>query len=271
MEPMSGNLRVGRFTDLSGSYHHAASKVLLCEEQIRSKLTPFAFAKNHGIPAASMIRMAASYSSDQVSGISTFRDAGSGRPSKLDQIGRTTVKNEVIRRTTEQHAPTKLEYQNMVLNEVTQTQKRRNRAEECPEICKRTLNNYKNDMNVDEGQAQLKTHARIAAEGDPRNAFSKEQGEADKVAAREKREIDKDAAKVRKEVQQAERDAFNKLSPAEKKVARKAKKEANAALKAAQQASPLNQELPGAAAVDEDGEDLHIFGDEEIYGEADDQ
>lgn len=172
MEALDETSRIGRFSDLSGSYHSAASKVLLCEEYFRSELSPDSFARTHSIPPTSMKRMIAKYKDDQESGISTFRDSGSGRPRKLDKVGGQNVLTELAKRTRDQHAPNRAEFQAILIKEVEQSSKRRNIANVCPTIVPKTMWNYKSILKLGLKTAQLKTHARITAEGDPRNSFS---------------------------------------------------------------------------------------------------
>lgn len=172
MEALDENSRIGRYSNLSGSYHRAASKVLLCQEYIRSKQSPDLFALAHQIPVTSMKRMIAKYRSDQESGISTFRDSGSGRPSKIDSAGSENILTELAKRTRAQHAPNRAEFKAMVVSEMEESAKRRNIAVAAPTVSKRTMWNYKKRLNLGARTAQLKTHARIAAEADPRNSFS---------------------------------------------------------------------------------------------------
>lgn len=172
MEALGENSRIGRYTDLSESYHSAASKVLLCKEYIRSQMSPDLFAIAHSIPLTSMKRMIATYQSDQESGISTFRDSGSGRPPKIDSAGNESIMTELAKRTRAQHAPNRAEFKAMIVTEITESAKRRNIADVAPTVSRRTMWNYKHRLNLGAKTAQLKTHARIAAEADPRNSFS---------------------------------------------------------------------------------------------------
>jgi hypothetical protein len=172
MEALDKNSRIGRYSDLSGSYHSAASKVLLCQEYIRSLMSPELFSIAHEIPLTSMKRMIAKYLSDQESGISTFRDSGSGRPPKIDFMGSENILTALAKRTRAQHAPNRAEFKAMIVTEMTESAKRRNIADIAPTISRRTMWNYKHRLNLGAKTAQLKTHARIAAEADPRNSFS---------------------------------------------------------------------------------------------------
>ena len=86
MNALDVNLRIARFSDLSKAYHSAASKVLVCQECIASGLVSKIFSRNRSIPETSMLRIMRQHQADALSGISTFRDAGSGRPRKLDAI-----------------------------------------------------------------------------------------------------------------------------------------------------------------------------------------
>ena len=172
MEPLDGNLRIGRFTDLSGAYHSAASKVLLCEEYLRSNLTLHDFALNHNIPPTTMRRIMNQYQLDQATGISTFRDAGSGRPRRLDGTGYEIVEAYLIQKVHENKAPTKLDFKTQVLEQVGETSRRRNIETPDPEIGAKTLWRYKDEMDVAACHAQLTTHARLAAQADPRNSYS---------------------------------------------------------------------------------------------------
>ena len=86
MHELDVNRRIASFSDLSKAYHSAASKVLVCQECIASGLDSKIFARNHSIPETSMLRMMRQHQADALSGISTFRDSGSGRPPKLDAI-----------------------------------------------------------------------------------------------------------------------------------------------------------------------------------------
>jgi hypothetical protein len=119
-----------------------------------------------------MKRMIAKYQSDQESGISTFRDSGSGRPPKIDGIGSDSILTELAKRTRAQHAPNRAEFKAMVVTEIDESAKRRNIAVVTPTVSRRTMWNLKHRLNLGAKTAQLKTHARIAAEADPRNSFS---------------------------------------------------------------------------------------------------
>ena len=91
MNALDVNLRIARFSDLSKAYHSAASKVLICQECIASGLDPKIIARNHSIPETSMLRMMRQHQADALSGISTFRDSGSGRSPKLDATAKEAI------------------------------------------------------------------------------------------------------------------------------------------------------------------------------------
>ena len=59
MEALDQNRRIGSFSDLSGAYHSAASKVLVRKECTRNAMCPKKFAKDHKIPTTTMVRMSA--------------------------------------------------------------------------------------------------------------------------------------------------------------------------------------------------------------------
>jgi hypothetical protein len=139
MEALDENSRIRRYSDLSGSYHSAASKVLLCREYFRSQMSPDLFSLAHQIPLTSMKRMIAKYQSDQESGISTFRDSGSGRPSKIDSAGSESILTELAKRTKAQHAPNRAEFKAMVVTEIAESAKRRNIADAAPSVSRRTM------------------------------------------------------------------------------------------------------------------------------------
>ena len=172
MNALDGNRRIARFSDLSKAYHSAASKVLVCEECVASGLGAKMFARNHKIPPTSMLRMMRQYQDDASSGISTFRDSGSGRPPKLDATAKEAISELLQKRRGDQNAPNRAEFKAIVLKEVEQTSKRRNIADTRPKLSSQSLRSYKKSMELGERVAQLKTSARIDAEKDPRNSFS---------------------------------------------------------------------------------------------------
>lgn len=135
-------------------------------------MTPEIFSIAHQIPITSMKRMIAKYQSDQESGISTFRDSGSGRPRKIDCTGSENILTELAKRTRAQHAPNRAEFKAMVVTEMAESAKRRNIAVAAPTVSRRTMWNYRHSLNLGAKTAQLKTLARIAAEADPRNSFT---------------------------------------------------------------------------------------------------
>ena len=172
MEIQDANRRIARFSDLSKAYHTAASKVLICKECIQSELDPKTFARNHSIPLTTMLRMIRQYQADILTGISTFRDSGCGRPPKLDATAQEAILQVLQKRRRDQKAPNRAEFKAIVLVEIEQTSKRRNIAEPRPQLSSQSLRRYKKKMNLGERVAQLKTSARIDAEYDPRNSFA---------------------------------------------------------------------------------------------------
>ena len=172
MHALDVNRRIARFSDLSKAYHSAASKVLVCQECIASGLDSKIFARNHSIPETSMLRMMKQHQADVLTGISTFRDSGSGRPPKLDAAGKEAISELLQKRRRDQKAPNRAEFKSIMLEEVEQTSKRRNVADARPQLSSQTLRMYKKSMNLGERVAQLKTSARIDAEKDPRNSFA---------------------------------------------------------------------------------------------------
>ena len=85
------NRRIAIFSDLSKAYHSAASKVLICQECIASGLDSKIFARNHSLRKTSMQPMMRQHQAKALSGISTFRDLGSGRPLKLDATAKEAI------------------------------------------------------------------------------------------------------------------------------------------------------------------------------------
>jgi hypothetical protein len=164
--------RIGRFSDLSGAYHSAASKVLVCKECTRTAICPKKFARDHKIPETTMLRMMRQYQADLLTGISTFRDSGCGRPSKLDSVAEAAILEVLEKRRRDQKALNRAEFKSIVLGEIEQTAKRRNIADTKPRLSSESLRRYKRTMNLGEKFAQLKTNARIEAEYDPRNSFA---------------------------------------------------------------------------------------------------
>ena len=161
-----------RFSDLSKAYHSAASKVLVCQECIASGLNSEIFARNHSIPETSMLRMMRQHQADTLSGISTFRDSGSGRPPKLDATAKEAISELLQKHRRDQKAPNRAKFQTIMLEEVEQTSKRRNVPDTRPQLSSQALRRYKKSMDLGERAAQLKTSARIDAEKDPRNSFA---------------------------------------------------------------------------------------------------
>ena len=172
MQALDVNRRIARFSDLSKAYHSAGGKVLVCQECIASGLDSKTFARNHSIPETSMLRMMRQHQADTLSGISTFRDSGSGRPPKLDATAKEAISELLQKRRRDQKAPNRAEFQSIVLEEVEQTSKRRNVADTRPQLSSQALRRYKKSMDLGERVAQLKTSARIDAEKDPRNSFA---------------------------------------------------------------------------------------------------
>ena len=112
------------------------------------------------------------HQADVLTGISTFRDSGSGRPPKLDATAKEAISELLQKRRRDQKAPNRAEFKSIVLGEVEQTSKRRNVADARPQLSSQTLRMCKKSMNLGERVAQLKTSARIDAERGPRNSFA---------------------------------------------------------------------------------------------------
>ena len=119
-----------------------------------------------------MLRMMRQHQADVLTGISTFRDSGSGRPPKLNATAKEAISELLQKRRRDQNAPNMAEFKSIVLGEVEQTSKRRNVADARPQLSSQTLRMCKKSMNLGERVAQLKTSARIDAERDPRNSFA---------------------------------------------------------------------------------------------------
>ena len=110
MQALDVNRRIARFSDLSKAYHSAGGKVLVCQECIASGLDSKTFARNHSIPETSMLRMMRQHQADTLSGISTFRDSGSGRPPKLDATAKEAISELLQKRRRDQKAPNRAEF-----------------------------------------------------------------------------------------------------------------------------------------------------------------
>ena len=147
MQALDLNRRIARFSDLSKAYHSAASKVHVCEECIASGLDPKVFARNHSIPETSMLRMMRQHQADASTGISTFRDSGSGRPPKLDATAKQAISELLQKRRRDQNAPNRAEFKSIMLEEVEQTSKRRNVADTRPQLSSQALRRYKKSMD----------------------------------------------------------------------------------------------------------------------------
>ena len=72
-----------------------------------------------------MLRMMRQHQADTLSGISTFRDSGSGRPPTLYATAKEAISELLQKRRRDQKALNRAEFQSIVLEEVEQTSKRR--------------------------------------------------------------------------------------------------------------------------------------------------
>ena len=126
-------------------------------------MCPKKFAKDHEIPTTTMVRMMRQFLADLLAGISTFRDSGCGRPSKLDATAQQSILDVLQKRLVngyrlnciggrEQKAPNRAEFKTIVLGEIEQTAKRRNIANTKPQLSSESLRRYKRSMNLGEKQ-----------------------------------------------------------------------------------------------------------------------
>lgn len=144
---------------------------MFLEEQLSDKISCRSFVQAHGIPRSTFRDWVHGYETWQNTGMLLLHET-KGKPKKLDEVGVGDLKASVIARVRAQNTPSKLEFKDMVKAQIVNTRKRKGIDIGEGTCSDRYIYELKKKFDFSEGVRQFKTHARITAEADPRNAYS---------------------------------------------------------------------------------------------------
>lgn len=162
--------------DLSGADLDVYDKFYVCSKfeeanQGSHKVSMRAFCCNHFL-ALSTFR-------DWYKHYLVFKNTGDvtmgrkcGRRPLLDEKGIEDLQKKICVRTNQQHTPDASELDTLLVETINETSLRRGKAPCAQFMSRPSKKKYKELANIDKGKVQHKPHARIVAEGDPRNALS---------------------------------------------------------------------------------------------------
>ena len=129
------------------------------------------FSGNHGIPSSTFRDWFEHYLTFRKTGIITMSKKCGRRP-LLDEKGIEDLQKKICVRTNQQHTPDAANLQALYVETINETSVRRGKAPSAQSLSRPSKIKYNQLANIEKGTVQHKPHARIVAEGDPRNALS---------------------------------------------------------------------------------------------------
>jgi hypothetical protein len=146
-------------------------KFQIAQLYLDSGLTMEQFSLDHSIARSTLFDYQKAFKLKETTGMDTLHDRV-GRPAIIDKEGEQNLAKLLADCHKEQRSPNKRSFTELVAAEATNTKRRRGIGGEAKTPSWHTVNRLKIKLQVTQGQGQTKTHARIAAESDPRNAYS---------------------------------------------------------------------------------------------------
>ncbi len=136
-----------------------------------NKVSLRAFCGNHAVPVSTF--------RDWYRHYLVFRKTGEitmgrkcGRPPLIDEKGIEDLQKRICVRTNQQHTPDASDLNALLVDTINETSVRRGKAPSAESLSRPSKLKYQELANIEKGKVQHKSHARIVAEGDPRNALS---------------------------------------------------------------------------------------------------
>jgi hypothetical protein len=142
----------------------------IAELYIEEEVDIRTFAENHKLAKSTVGDYVKKYVKLVSEGVDDFHDKG-GRPPLLDEQGVAELKANVGTKKN-QKGMNKRTFRLAVTSASTSTNARRGKGPQKKPPSRQTIRRVKKAANLGEGKGQVKTSARIVAEGDPRNAYS---------------------------------------------------------------------------------------------------
>lgn len=136
-----------------------------------SNLSLRAFCETHNLRKSTLNDWVQKWEILQKGGPDNFYE-GTGRPPILDYDGYNDVRADVIMLCNGQKAPKPRDVRMLVSRHGVKTKERRNIGAVERSVSRTTILNIKRAIDLGEKHGQFKTHARVVAENDPRNAYS---------------------------------------------------------------------------------------------------
>lgn len=160
------------YMDLSEHYFYPDEKKLVCQHIEEGGLSIRKFAEDHKLKKSRIGKWMKHWKAFKSSGIDKFGEDKPGRPPKMDQHGSLHLCDFLKQGRRSQQAPTAAELNSKIRAEIQATAARKGVGNELGNCSRSTIWRIWKTHNCEEGKCQLKTHARIINEADPRNAYT---------------------------------------------------------------------------------------------------
>ena len=152
-----------KYVDLSSHYFYADDKKYIAQYIYEGNISGRQFARDHKLKKTRVAVWQKNFKIFKETGIDKFHDDKGGRPSKLDDIGSANLCRFIKERQAAQNAATVQEVNMKIMEEVKGTYERRGIGNTAgsTKVTTRSLLNFRNAHECEEGKCQYKTHARI--------------------------------------------------------------------------------------------------------------
>lgn len=145
---------------------NAAKRMWIADGVLQGRFTALEIAKRLEISRATVNAWVSKRRAGHI-----FMDC-SGRPTLLDLTAQQAVVSTIKSRKKADKAMIRSELRGVLTNAIKDTRQRRDVGENVAAISTRSLYRYKKNLTIKATKGQKKTHARAAAEFDPRNSFA---------------------------------------------------------------------------------------------------
>ena len=159
------------YMDLSSHYFFPDDKKLVCQYIVDEKMSYRRFAANHKLSKSRIGKWMSRWKEFKATGRDKFSHDKGGRPSRIDHDGSLALCDYLKAGRRNQQAPTVSELRTKINTEVMATGTRKGIANS-DNPSRSTLWRIWKSHRCEEGKCQMKTHARILNEGDPRNVYT---------------------------------------------------------------------------------------------------